>query len=455
MSSKILFLLFLGAFQAHADEDMRELLKTLSQQVSELKNQVQQSNAKISELEKKLEQAGGTPVPVDRNPVKNNVQANPSASDKETKAAVTVGDAKGSYKIPGTETSIGVGGFIKLNAINNSVSAGKDALGDQSLIASQIPVGSQRNGEHEQITFHAKESRFWIRSFTPNALGDINTYFEMDLFGAADSYTPRLRHAYGSFGKFLAGQTWTTFLNVAALPDTIDNNGPLGALSYLRQPLIRWSESLTSTVEFQAALESPRSFLWSASNATGITQPNAERYPDIIARLNYTPNWGNLSVAGMGRQIRYTDTKNQSQAFGGAVSMAGKINLFELDDMRFMASYGNVLGRYASTNTFEDAAMDASGKLRLVNVYDAMLSYQHFWSKTWRSTAALGYERADQPIFVNGLFTRTAKSAQINLLWSPMLQTTIGLEYIYALRELNNGQSGDLHRVILSTRFNF
>jgi len=25
-----------------------------------------------------------------------------------------------------------------------------------------------------------------------------------------------MRHAYGSMGNFLAGQTWTTFLNVAA-----------------------------------------------------------------------------------------------------------------------------------------------------------------------------------------------------------------------------------------------
>jgi hypothetical protein len=36
-----------------------------------------------------------------------------------------------------------------------------------------------------------------------------------------------------------------------------------------------------------------------------------------------------------------------------------------------------------------------------------------------------------------------------------MLQTTIGLEYIYANRELTNHQNGELHRVQFSTRFNF
>jgi hypothetical protein len=384
---------------------------------------------------------------------------------------VTVGDAKGTFKIPGTDTSLGFGGYVKLDANYSSIGMGGDKLGDQHLVVAQIPVGDNRLGEHSKTTFHAKESRFWLKSFTPSSWGDINTFLELDFLGAAEvsTYTPRLRHAYGSMGNFLAGQTWTTFLNVAAIGDTLDSAGSVGALVYLRQPQVRWTQpfSLAGTpMEFQAALETPKSRLWSAPNsplsgtapdAYGFINPNDERYPDFVARLNYNPDWGQLSLAGMGRQIRYTKQASvqQQEAWGGAVSLAGKINTVGMDNLRFMLNYGNAIGRYATFNTFGDAVLDANGQLQLVKVYGGTLAYQHWWDKTWRSTLAYGFVSSDQPVFVGGETTREAQSVHANLLWSPISQATIGLEYIYALRERTDGQTGDLNRVQFSTRFNF
>jgi len=51
--------------------------------------------------------------------------------------------------------------------------------------------------------------------------------------------------------------------------------------------------------------------------------------------------------------------------------------------------------------------------------------------------------------------TRQAQSTHANLLWSPILQATLGLEYIYGMRELIDGRSGSLSRVQLSARYNF
>lgn len=470
-----LLLLLILATPALAQDDLRALLKELSTQVGELKQQVKQSNARISDLEKKLAQAeedkrrtlSSVPVP----PVTTGTSAAtavPVMGQAAAKPAVIVGDTKGTFRIPGTDTSLGFGGFAKFDAIYNSVGAGPNRLGNQALVPAQIPVAGQQRDEHSQIVFNPKESRFWLKSFTPSAWGDITSYLELDFFGSTDtySYTPRLRHAYGSIGHLLAGQTWTTFLNVAAIADTLDIGGPVGSVLYLRQPLVRWTQPFSlagANLEFQAAAESPRSrvaatpALQETPDTYGFIYPDEDRYPDLVARLNYNPDWGTLSLSGMGRHIRSTQPNSEriQEAWGGAVSLAGRINVYGLDNIRFMANYGDAYGRYAQTGSFEDASLDSLGRLRLVDSYGAMLAYQHWWSNAWRSSLVYGFEQADQPVFVDGGLTRQAQSLHGNLLWSPVRQVTIGLEYIYATRELVNGHTGALNRVQFSTRFDF
>ena len=73
---------------------------------------------------------------------------------------------------------------------------------------------------------------------------------EGDFFGAAgnesvsNSNGLRVRHAYGTLGGLLAGQTWTTFSDVAAYPETVDFGGPVGVI-FARQAQVRWTQPFT------------------------------------------------------------------------------------------------------------------------------------------------------------------------------------------------------------------
>ncbi|MBS1213419.1 MAG: porin, partial [Proteobacteria bacterium] len=270
-------------FPSLAEDDLRALVKALSAQLSELNNQVKQSNQRIADLEKKLREAEkdkqqAAPPPAQASIAPQSSKTSPAtasggtatatgATSKEAKPAVTVGDTKGTFKIPGTNTSLGFGGMAKLDTNYSSISAGRDRAGDQILIVSQIPVSSARLGENSQTTFHAKDSRLWFKSFTPSSWGDINTFVELDFFGSSETYTytPRVRHAYGSIGNFLGGFTWSTFLNTAAIPETLDNDATAGSLTNMRQPLVRWTQPFNwdgKALEFQAALEAPQSRFW-------------------------------------------------------------------------------------------------------------------------------------------------------------------------------------------------
>lgn len=468
---KLIILFFsISIFPGHAEaeQDLRELIVELTSQVKALKSQVSESNARIDQLEQALQQVNSNNAvaitPVNPAPSTSVSRGNPPPpviveSSQAGKPVVTAGDLKGTIKIPGTDTSIGIGGFVKLDTLFSSVSMGKDKYGNQRLEAHEIPVGNMPSGDNDQISMHAKESRLWVKSFTPSRWGDINTLIEMDFFGdpAAYNYTPRLRHGYGTLGNFLAGQTWTTFFNSLALADTLDNSNSVGAILTLRQPQIRWTQPFSlanNSMEWQIALEAPRTRVWDAGSK-GMSTVSASHYPDLVTRFNVQPDWGSLSLAGLVRHLQYTPANNIEQsAWAGAVSLAGKVSTAGADNLRFMLNYGNALGRYAVDQFFADASINAYGEMEPLTSYSGMLAYQHWWGSAWRSNLVYGFAQADQPSFA-GTANRRTQSVHANLLWSPVTQTTIGLEYIYANREWLDGQNGELHRLQFSTRFNF
>jgi len=68
----------------------------------------------------------------------------------------------------------------------------------------------------------------------------------------SNSHGFRLRHAYGTLGNFLAGQTWTNFMNPSSLPETLDFGGPVGQI-FDRQAQVRWTQSFGASAGAEAA----------------------------------------------------------------------------------------------------------------------------------------------------------------------------------------------------------
>jgi len=176
--------------------------------------------------------------------------------------AVTGGATKGSFKLPGSDTSVTVGGYVKLDALYSSRSAGTNSAADQLLDPTAIAVGLTAGvNELHQITLHARQSRLFVRTATLTTWGDVNTPLEFDLFGTSgnesvsNSHNLRLRHAYGTLGGLLAGQTWSNFMMVSALPETLDFGGPAGQ-TFVRQAQVRWTQPFSGG-QWSVALENP------------------------------------------------------------------------------------------------------------------------------------------------------------------------------------------------------
>lgn len=474
----VVWIIFASPTQAK-DAEMKALILELKSQVMKLTDRVSTLEHALKEERSKGEIAekAMTGVPesafkptavyeagaTTRNAGKTETMIEPTVAAKPEPRPVMVGDAKGTFKIPGTNTSLGFGGYVKLDAIYNSVSSGANSFSDQLYFPGLIPLKGEGERERGKLVFSPRESRIWLKSLTPIAWGDISTYVELDFYAfqspgnqvVSNSYAPRLRHAYGTLGPILAGQTWSTFMNVAALPELLDFGAPAGRV-FIRQPLLRWTQPVTIgrvMADIQLALEQPESVL-TLPNSTSLDMDD-DRVPDTVVRLNLNPLWGTFSLAGMVRQIRHADQATDSDAWGGAISFGGKVRTFGLDNFSFHASYGNALGRYTSFGAFSDGIIDNRGSVRLFDVFAGFAAYQHWWNPTWRSSIAYGYAIADNPSFAPGTINDWMQSAHVNLLWSPFVQTTFGLEYLYATRKIHNGAKGDLQRIMFSSKFNF
>jgi hypothetical protein len=121
-----------------------------------------------------------------------------------------------------------------------------------------------------------------------------------------------------------------------------------------------------------------------------------------------------------------------------------------------MATAGDGLGRYIGLNIVNDAALDAAGKLDPIFTWSGFAAYQHHWGGRLRSSVAGSYFKADNPVtLTTRQVTDESWNGFANLIWNPVDPLDIGIELLYAERTLEDGRTGDLRRLMISTRYNF
>lgn len=376
--------------------------------------------------------------------------------------AVTGGATPGSFKLPGSRTSVTLGGYAKLDAIYSSRSAGVAQQGDQFLFPSQIPVGAAAGAnEREQVTLHARQSRFFFRTSTPSAWGEVTSLVEGDFFGAdgnesvSNSHALRLRHAYGSVGNLSGGQFWTNFLNEAAYAETLDFGGPVG-LIFVRQAQVRWTQAFSGG-DWSVSAENPESVVALPGSAT-LFRADDDKVPDFTARVRFNTGIGRYSLQALVRNIRADSAAAPAvaaQKSGAAIGIAGIVPAFGQDDFRFNVNVGNVIGRYQELGFFADGIVNTAGEIELADVVSGYAAYRHFWAPGLRSSLVLSAARAKNPAGSFGGLNRRSESAHLNLIWSPDPKVNLGAEYIYAKRVVEDDRSGSLNRLQLSAQYSF
>lgn len=358
-------------------------------------------------------------------------------------------------------TTVSYAGYVKLDAISQRTSGGQVASGSivrDFLIPGAIPVGGEASGW--DTDFNARQSRFIFKTSTDvGAEHTLNSQIELDFMVTpggderiSNSYQPRLRQAFITYDNWLFGQTWSTFQNVGALPDSLDFIGTTPGTVFERQPMVRYANG-----GLMLAVEQPETTV--TTPAGGRLLAGDDTLPDFVARYNIGGDWGSITAAGILRNLRIADDDfgtGEDSAVGYGFSLSGKIALGAKDDLRFMGTVGDGLGRYIGLNIVNDAALDANGDLDLIFTYSGFAAYRHLWSDKLRSTVAGSYFKADNPVLLTtGAVTDESWNVLANIIYSPSRPIDIGLEYMYAERTLESGESGNLQKVQVSTKYSF
>jgi len=379
------------------------------------------------------------------------------AAPPETRAppaqrVLTEEESPVSFKLPGLNTIVRFGGFAKLDMIYDFNSPQGDLV-----FVPGIPLeGSEAANRRGHMVLHARESRFALETRTGSPYGEVKTYLELDFFLTegkelvSNSYRPRLRHVYGSVGPFLAGQSWSTFMDVPSLPENEDHEGPSGQ-NLVRQAQVRYTWELGPSNVLALAIENPQSeFI----EQDGSTQHAFDRWPDLIARWTTTHGWGHFSLRALAREIRRDDGAGQvDAAVGYGLGIAGSFKLLGKDLLIYQLAGGNGIGRYILDVAGQAASFDGEN-LRLQTAWGGFVGYQHWWTETIRSTAVYSRTRINNTrSVVPGSTNRETQSLHVNVFWNLTRQVELGLEYIYGRRDTEDGSIGDFHRMQAGFRF--
>ncbi|MBB3141379.1 DcaP family trimeric outer membrane transporter [Halomonas organivorans] len=355
---------------------------------------------------------------------------------------------RSTFNIPGTNTDVAFGGYVKFDALY-------DFDYDLGEITDPLAAASEANATDGKTTFTAQETRLNFR--TQTRFGDemLKTYFEGH-FAPDNKFN--LRHAYGEYNGFLAGQTWTNAMFFLGTPRILKLGGPIGYATGRPEQVRYTYQSGANT--FAVALENPESSI-SDLGPGGAADENTE-LPDLTMRYRYKRNFG---ISGVVRRFS-TDSavSGQDESATGYGVIAQAALPMGSTTLKGNMMVGSGLGGYldyvpASGAKFRapDAYLDADGNLETVDLQSFGVSLDHHWNDAWMSsigTSVVSQDLPDDAPAFQGM-TDTVQFSHVNLIWDVNSRMTVGLEYQYVDLEKISGDEVDASRLQASAQFHF
>ena len=345
-----------------------------------------------------------------------------------------------------------------------------DPAWQDTLRPSKIPTTDGQFGSDGQAILSIKQSRFGVKGSNPVGNDTFEFKFEFDLYGTgvdAGQTTMRVRHVYGSWGNWLAGQTNTLFMDIDIFPNVVDYWGPNGMV-FVRTPQIRWTPIHNGDNTFAVAIEKPGNdidvgqFARFEDQGLANFQANNE-IPDITAQYRMVQGWGHLQIAGILRKLGLENTINPANIVkrddtGWGVDVTASIKVGDKDKVLLgfvtgagIATFMNDGGVDMAPTTVNPATADA----KAVDLTGISAYFDHYWNSKWSSSIGYSYDEVDNLNGQNGSAFKKGDYFSANILHTPVDNILIGAELLWGKREDFNGNSGNDSRIQFSLKYSF
>jgi hypothetical protein len=446
-------------------DDLRRKIDEQDRIISDQRDQIDRQQQDLDSIREELDQLDSAspadPPPSDDGKVLDDGKGPDGAEDSRDEAgterdpvgdlnrrAVEEGDFPGAILLPGPwRTSLQIGGFVHVVAIYDS-----DA---ERIGAALLPalLGVRRSDEDGSFSIDASLTRLFLDARAPTNWGRIRGYVEWNLNDGNDG-TPAVqwRHAYGSletkYGTALVGQTWSTFMDLRAIPEGL-TEPTLSGMIFQRQGMARWTQPIGSSFFVHVAAEDPTS----DDVYSDDPDPNLfnTKYPDGVLGFEFVrAGRGHLRLNSLLRSLEINlPAGGDNSELGWGLALSGSLQVLKKDRLAFSSVYGEGLGRYLlGLQANSGASINAAGDdVSLNENWGVAVHYQHYWTDDLRSTVMGGYAEADRSRSDPADSFESSDYASANLMWSPLPYLTLGLEYAYARRENRDGSDLDNHRV--------
>ena len=359
----------------------------------------------------------------------------------------------GFFVLPGTQTMMRINGILKADSIFDPRPAGVP----DAFIPSSIPIPQQPSNQNFNAAI--RESRVSADFRIPvSKIGMARAFVQFDFFGANGATTPRLRHFYGQLDNILVGQTNTVFMDPDAWPDILDFQGPTSGL-LARPPQFRYSFLLGKGFSSAVSVEQPVSDISFSVNgfaATPITPA-----PDGAMRLLYDTERGHLYLSTVFRDlaVHLPNGGPQESALGWGLNFSSTWRVVGRDTLNYQVAYGNGIARY--TGDAATLGLDAAPRtltdltLKALPTFAPWISYQHFWTKSVRSSATFGWLQIQNTAFLPENTYHKSSYSSANVIWNAYGSLSFGAEFMYGWVRQKGGATANAPRFQISGRYTF
>lgn len=350
-------------------------------------------------------------------------------------------EARGFVALTGTNWRLRIGGYAKTDVMFDTRPAGLSDL----FVTSSIPTGDPPAGESSDFNMHVRQTRLSLELRRPSALGgDLRAYFEGDLFGPNNTTAPNLRHAYIQAANVLVGRTFTTFMDVDALPDGVDFEGPSSTV-FAFSAQVRYTKPFGPRWSVAVAAEQPIAEL--SGLPPGATA--ATRWPDMVVRPRYEAPWGHVQFSAIVRDLGYNDgVAGSNHTVGYGLQASSQLRLTPRDNLFAAGIYGRGYARFIVDfgGLGLDAALDGTGDLKSIPTYGYYGSLQHLLTTRHRLVATGSWLREEPTSSVPVNLSERTLYGALSFIWTPWPTVDIGFTGLYGENHTISGAVGHAWR---------
>lgn len=348
-----------------------------------------------------------------------------------------------SFRLPGTETDLRIGGYIKADFIYDL----DNDLGDVTnpFLADVTP--RETDGK---FSAHALESRINIGTSTDTEYGQLNTYFETHFLGRpgqGEGELNQVRHAYMQLGSVLAGRTWSNVMSFIGSPRIVKLGSPTGG-TFRRTAQLRYSMEVAKNHQVTFSLEDHDVNLVDA-RGNPAPQDNIDvngnsNAPAFTARYELGRR---LALSGMVRELDVESAGINDSAFSWGVYGQYAQPLWSSAKLKSVLWVGEGIGFYVSPSP-SDGYIDENGSVVAIEHASGYVALEQKWSPRLSSTFAFArIQRSDVPDSLAAIERRRVDSVWANIFFDIIPRVSFGLEYIHAKSQRFNGRDGNANRV--------